>query len=84
MGLIHCCTSLSSLTFGPCSGFQLARKLLKWTIPTVQRHSSVFAVHVVHAYAEEMNQDCIVRGGYCVQSSTLTLTEMGMCIMQRS
>lgn len=35
-------------------------------------------------YAEEMNQDCIVRGGYCVQSSALTLMEMGMCIVQRS
>lgn len=47
-----------------------------------KQDSCVFATHFFNA--EEMNQDCVVGGGYCVQNSTFILTEMGMCIVQRS
>lgn len=32
---------------------------------------------------EEMNQGCIMTGGYCVQNSILAVKEMGMYIVQR-
>lgn len=47
-----------------------------------KQDSFVFTIPFFHA--EEMDQYSVVKGGYYVQGSTLSLTKMGMFIVQRS